>query len=83
MAAPGRDALEWKGVPDKVMQACTGGLRKWSWAVEGTLARRALGIQINVPAAIPMLYPRHTELGVPFSQSQTHKSSIHDWKKWW
>ena len=36
-----------------------------------------------VRLSIPMLYSCRTELGVPFSQSQKHKSSIHDWKKWW
>ena len=33
--------------------------------------------------SIPMLYLRHTELGVPLSQLQKHKSFMHDWKKWW
>ena len=33
--------------------------------------------------AIQMLYLHHTELGVPFSQVQKHKSFMHDWKKWW
>ena len=31
--------------------------------------------------SIPMLYPQHTGLGVPYSQK--HKSFMHDWKKWW
>ena len=33
--------------------------------------------------SIPMLYPCHTELGVPFAQLQKHKSFVYDWKKWW
>ena len=33
--------------------------------------------------SIPTLYPRHTELGAPFSQLQKHKSTMHGWKKWW
>ena len=33
--------------------------------------------------SIPILYPCHTELGVPFSQMQKHNSFMHDWKKWW
>ena len=32
---------------------------------------------------IPMLYLLHTELEMPFSQLQKHKSFMHDWKKWW
>ena len=31
--------------------------------------------------SIPMLYPHHTELGVPFSQLQQHKPLTQDWKK--
>ena len=37
-------------------------------ASEGTFARLAPGIQINVLAIYPNALPRHTELGVPFSQ---------------
>ena len=33
--------------------------------------------------SIPMLYPRHTALGMPLAQLQQDKSSMHDWKKWW
>ena len=33
--------------------------------------------------SIPMLYPRHTELGVPFPQLQENKAFMYDWKKWW
>ena len=33
--------------------------------------------------SIPMLHPSHTELGVACSQSQKHKSFMHDWKKSW
>ena len=54
--------------------------------MEGTLARHVPGvpgIQSNIPAPIPMLYPCHTEHGVPFSQLQKHTSFMHDWKKWW
>ena len=55
-------------------------------AVQCRMRERLLGvpgIQISVPAIyIPMLCPSHTELGVPFSQLQKHKSLMHDWKKW-
>ena len=49
---------------------------------EGSFAWRAPVIQINVPATIPMHYPGHTQLGVPFSQLQKRRSFMHDWMKW-
>ena len=33
--------------------------------------------------SIPMLYPCHTELGVPFSQLERDNSFMHDGKTWW
>ena len=54
---------------------------------EGTFARRAPGAcpasKSMFRPSIPRLSPCHTELGVPSSQSQKHKSFMHDWKKWW
>ena len=50
---------------------------------EGTAAGRAPASTSMFRPSIPLLYPCHTDLGVPFSQLQKHKSFIHDWKKWW
>ena len=64
------------------------GEMEWSTGVgntKGTFARHAPSVRpySMFRPSIPILYPRHTELGVPFSQLQKHKSFMHDWKKWW
>ena len=51
--------------------------------LEGTCARRVPACKSMLWPSIPMLYPCHAELGVPFSQLQKHNSFVHDWKKWW